>query len=89
MPRAKRPPETATYAGRVAAALAALRAERGWSIEEFQQRLARLGVGVPVSTLYAYERGKGASGVELPLDLVPTIARVYGYRTAHGWLPGE
>jgi hypothetical protein len=58
-------------------------------MEELQDRLDRHGFSVPTPTLYAYERGKDAGGVDLPLELIPIVAAAYGYRTAHGWLPDE
>ncbi len=51
--------------------------------------LADLGRHVPLATLYAYERGKNAGGVDLPLELIPLIAEVYNFRRSGDWLPEE
>jgi transcriptional regulator with XRE-family HTH domain len=85
-----RPPgilEAATYAARVSARLRELRTARGLSVQELSGRLARLGRRVPLATLYAYERGKDAGGVDLPLELIPLIAEAYGFSSAADWLP--
>ena len=87
MVRPKRKPDLSTYAGRVAARLRELRESKGWSIADVQQRLARRRHKIPASTLYAYERGKAGKGIDLPVDLIPVVAALYGYQTAAGWLP--
>ena len=88
MPRPRSEPDLSTYAGKVAARLRELRSKRGWSIEDLQTALSAEGYDVPVSTLYAYEKGKSRkAGADLPWRLVPAIAKVYGYSTDHGWLP--
>ena len=90
-PRPNLPPaDEDTYEGRVCARLKELRVSRGWTMEELRERLAAIGVNVPASTLYSYERGSARSGgVDIPVRLFPAIARVYGYTTAGGWLPAK
>lgn len=89
MSRNKRIPNTSTYPGRVASRLTELRLKAGWSIEDVKARLSAMGVEIPASTLYAYERGKDGGGADLPLSLVPTFAKLFGYAAANGWLPSE
>jgi len=86
-PRPQREPDQTTYAGRVAARLRQLREKRGWSIGNVQDLLAERGHVIPSSNLYAYERGKAGGGVDLPVNLYPAIAHLYGFKTANGWLP--
>ena len=90
-PRPNLPPENEdTYEGRVCARLKELRVSKGWTMEELRERLAAIGVDIPSSTLYSYERGSARSGgVDIPIRLLPAIARVYGYTTAGGWLPAK
>jgi transcriptional regulator with XRE-family HTH domain len=85
--RPKNEPDLDTYAGRVAARLRYLRERRNWTIADVQERLAAKGHKIPPSTLYAYERGKSGDGVDLPYRLIPVFAAVFGYKSAHGWLP--
>jgi transcriptional regulator with XRE-family HTH domain len=87
MPRPTTPIDQSTYAARIAARLRELRTSAGLSIEDVQTKLARLGREVPVASLYAYERGKDAGGVDLPHALIPLIAKVYGFTSAGDWLP--
>jgi transcriptional regulator with XRE-family HTH domain len=87
MPRQANAIETATYAARMAVRLRELRAAAGLSIEDLEAQLAKLGRAVPRTTLYAYERGKDAGGVDLPHALIPLIAKVYGFPRAGEWLP--
>jgi len=70
---------TATpYATRVAVRLRELRNARGWAVADVAAR-----IGVTPNSLYKYETAVR----ELPLWLIPVVGRVYGYGTAHGWLP--
>lgn len=82
-----RNPDTEYYSGRIAARLSELRAAKGWTAEELAARLSAIGRDVPVSNLFAYEAGRKAGGTDLPTDLIPAIANVYGFSTASGWLP--
>ena len=88
-PRPKNEPDLTTYAGRVAARLRYLRERRNWTIADVQEMLADEGHQVPVSTLYAYERGKSGGGVDLPYHLIPVFAGLFGFKTAAGWLPDK
>lgn len=82
--------DDSTYEGRVCARLKELRVSRGWTMEELRERLAAIGVDIPASTLYSYERGSARSGgVDIPIRLLPAIAKVYHYTTAGGWLPAK
>lgn len=87
MPRPAITIDRRTYAARIAARLRELRAEAGLSVEQFQAKLKRLGRDVPLATLYAYERGKDAGGVDLPHALIPLVAKIYGFAHAGQWLP--
>jgi len=85
-----RPPailDATTYAAHVSARLRQLRLDRGLSMSDLADRLSGLGRRVPLATLYAYERGKDAGGVDLPLEMIPLIAEVYGFRRSGAWLP--
>ncbi len=89
-PRPQREPDMTRYSGRVAAKLRELREAQGWSVIRACDRLETLGYvhskqnrRVPDSTMYAYERGVN----DLPLALIPYVARLYGYATATGWMP--
>lgn len=85
-----RPPailDAATYAARVSARLRQLRTEHGLSMSDLADRLADLGRRIPLATLYAYERGKDAGGVDLPLELIPLVAEAYGFSHPGDWLP--
>lgn len=87
-----RPPailDATTYAARVSARLRQLRMKHGLSMPELAARLADLGRRVPLATLYAYERGKDAGGVDLPLELIPLIAKAYHFLHSSDWLPEE
>jgi ubiquinone biosynthesis protein COQ9 len=78
------------YQNRVADRLKELRKSNGWSMDELREKLRAAGFDAATSTLYGYERhpeGDKANGVCLPVELVPVIAEVYGYSSAHGWLP--
>jgi len=85
MGRAIKAADTSTYAGRVSDSLRKLRTARKWSVKELQAKLARQGVEVPASSLYAYERGE----ISVPFELIPAVAGAFGYKTAAGWLPDE
>jgi hypothetical protein len=54
---------------------------------ELVDRLSDLGRRVPLATLYAYERGKDAGGVDLPLELIPLFSKIYGFPRSGAWLP--
>ena len=83
-----RDPDTSTYGGRVAARLRQLRLARGWSVAEICDRLGGLaGEPVKADTYRTYEKGTRAGGADLPVRLIPAVARAFGYATAHGWLP--
>lgn len=86
-PRPKKEPNEETYSGRVALRLRQLREARGWSVKELHEHLKDAGRPVPVSTIYAYELGSSANGVDLPLDLIPIYAEAFGFKTASGLLP--
>lgn len=75
------------YGVTVAARLRELRQGRGWSMRELQARLETAGRRVPVATLYAYERGRSAGGVDLPLELIPLVAAVFDCPGPGDWLP--
>lgn len=79
--------DQSTYGGRVAARIRELRIARGWSIPEMLGHLEQEGISIPVPTLYSYERGKIDKGADLPMNLVPVFAALFGFQTAHGWLP--
>jgi ribosome-binding protein aMBF1 (putative translation factor) len=81
-PRQPREPDLKTYAGRVANKLRTMREDRGWSVEQTAEYLK-----IPASTLYAYERGKAGGGNDMPLNMIATVAEVFGFKTASGWLP--
>jgi transcriptional regulator with XRE-family HTH domain len=78
MPRPRREADLSTYQGRVAARLNELVLKRGWSNQQVADML-----GIEEPTLRTYLRGDRV----LPLNLVPSIAKAFGYGTAHGWLP--
>ena len=87
-----RPPailDATTYAARVSVRLRQLRTEHGLSMPDLAARLAGLGRRIPLATLYAYERGKNAGGVDLPLELIPLIAEAYNFPRSSDWLPEE
>lgn len=88
-PRPKKEPSDETYSGRVAIRLRQLRESRGWSVKELQKHLEDAGHKVPISSIYAYELGSAANGVDLSLDLVPVYAAAFGFKTASGLLPSE
>ena len=85
---------TARWWRRNCAKLRELRDDRGWSIDDFRNKLAEYGVTkggelIPATTAYSYEQGKQNNGANLPVDLYPVIAAIYGYKTPFGWLPSE
>lgn len=86
---------TTHYGAMIAAKLRELRDSRDWSIDDFRDRLAEYGVTtkggdpIPTTTAYSYEQGKDNGGANIPVDLYPVIAAIYGYRTPFGWLPSE
>jgi transcriptional regulator with XRE-family HTH domain len=83
MARKFKPPNTSTYTGRVAAKLRELRLKRGWSVDDVRDRLAMRGIEVSAQAIYKWETGLRP----VPVDVIPVIARIYGYGTAGGWLP--
>jgi ribosome-binding protein aMBF1 (putative translation factor) len=85
----KKRPDPKTYSGRVALRLRALRESRGWSGKELKRRLKEAGKAIPLSTVYAYEAGSAAGGVDIPLALLPFYADVFGLKTPNGVLPAE
>lgn len=87
--RPKVEPSPKTYSGRVAIRLRSLRESRGWSVKELQEHLKAAGQSVPTSTIYAYELGSVANGVDLSWDLVPVYSKAFGFKTANGVLPPE
>jgi hypothetical protein len=87
--RPKTEPSDENYSGRLAIRLRALREARGWSVADLQEHLKDAGRKVPVSTIYAYELGTAANGVDLPWDLVPVYSKAFGFKTASGVLPPE
>jgi hypothetical protein len=87
MPRPLGSTIATTYGARVAGRLRELRLQREWSVDHVRARLAKLGARVSVQTVYAYERGKAGGGVDLPLELVPIIARLYECEHPGDWLP--
>lgn len=87
MPRPRIAPDQSTYPGKVAESLYQLRTARKWTIDDVRRRLAEHDVAIPRSTLYAYERGRSGGGADLPLELVPVMAEIFGYKSATGWMP--
>ncbi len=79
--------DATTYAARVSSRLRQLRLDHGLSMLDLADRLSNLGRRVPLATLYAYERGKDAGGVDLPLELIPLFAEIYGFPRSGEWLP--
>jgi len=71
----------------MSAELRRLRLGRNWTIEELHSKLSEQGVKVSSATVYAYERGRSAGGVDIPLSAIPVIADVFGYKRSGGWLP--
>jgi hypothetical protein len=82
-------PDTTTYPGMVAARLRALRLTRGWTVKELREKLEQEGESVSLCAIYAWERGHGAGGNDLPLRMVSVVARIYGYLSPTGWLPSD
>lgn len=85
----KRTPDISTYSGRVAARLAQLRADAGLTAEQFAEKMALQGWDIAKSSVFAYESGRLGGGADIPPDYYPAVAAVYGFKTAHGWLPAE
>lgn len=83
------------YGAMVAKRLRELRDDKGWSIDDFRDRLKMHGVcrpdgsPIPTATAYSYEQGKDNGGADLPMNMVPVIGKIYGYSSPHGWLPRE
>jgi len=75
------------YSTQVSRRLRELRHASGLSPREVCDKLRRQGHDVPLSTLYAYERGKDNHGANLPLRMVPAVARIFGFDTPAEWLP--
>lgn len=88
-PRQAREPNTKTYAGRIAARLRELRTEKRWTVSDICVRFSAIGVPVEEQTWRSYERGKDGGGANLPPNLFPAVAKVFGYDTASGWLPKQ
>ena len=88
-PKAKKRPTSKTYSGRVAIRLRELRESRGWSVAKLGEHLTLAGHTVPPSSIYAYEFGKDANGVDLPLELIPFYSKAFGFKSAIGVLPAE
>jgi len=83
-------PDLNTYSGRVAARIRELREARGWSLDDLAERLKQNGTTIPVSSLYAYEVGRRGDGTgrDIPVDLYPAIAAVFG-KSIRSFLPAE
>ena len=74
MGRPPKEPDLTTYAGRLGARLRALREERGWSVEQFRDRLEAAGLGAAAGTIRNWERGDRTP----PAESFPFIASVLG-----------
>jgi len=83
VPRPRKKVDTSTYPGRVAQSLHELRTSKKWTVGDLQQRLADEGCELSQQSLYAYENGDR----EVPLEIIPVVATIFGYKTATGWLP--
>jgi len=83
------------YLNQIALRIRGLRKQKKWSQAEVRDRIKQVsGLNVAESTLYAYERpsrskDKQATGYAFPTELIPVIAKIYGFKTATGWLPKE
>ncbi len=89
MARTPKEPNLETYGGRMAHAIRTNRKKRKLTVAEFHQALSARGVKVAVSTLYHYELGADGGGRDLPLNLIPVLADIFGMKTATGWMPDE
>lgn len=87
--------DTSSYGSLIAERLRELRDKHGFSMEKFRDKLAEHGAKqpngdrIPYSTVYSWERGKENAGADLPVEMYPVIARIYGYKHTGGWLPDE
>lgn len=75
--RARNPADGSTYSGQLALHVQALREAKGLTVEGLAEK-----IGVPLSTMYAYEGGTRG----IPADLFPVLARALGV-TAAEFLP--
>ncbi|MFH5806433.1 helix-turn-helix domain-containing protein [Alienimonas sp. DA493] len=76
-PRMGRPPkepDLTTYAGRLGARLRGLREKRGWTVEEFRERLHEAGLSVRGGTVRSWERGDRTP----PAETFPHLAATFG-----------
>ena len=71
-------PDLTTYSGRLAARIRELRDERRLTVQEVADKS-----GIPLYTLYGYENGRR----EIPLDLLPALAKALRCKTPDDLLP--
>lgn len=82
-PRSEKEPDTTTYSGRVAARIRMLRKRAGMTREQFHAALAKHGLTVALSNVYAWENGnKGVNP-----DHYPAIAKALGCKSTRSLLP--
>jgi transcriptional regulator with XRE-family HTH domain len=84
MTPARKEPSDATYSGRIGIRLRELREKKGLSVEQFRDAIqTATGREFSVYTIYTWERATR----DLPLDLIPVVARILGFEKATSWLP--
>ncbi len=73
---AKKPVETSSYSGRVAARLRTLREERDWHVSDLVARINKIlkDGELAQSTIHGWDNGSR----KIDPDYYPTIARVFG-----------
>lgn len=85
MARPIRGPDEATYLGRLAARLKALRLRQGYDHKEAAAAITKAGWPVSVPTIYKWEQGKA-----FPHYMVlPFVAKAYGVDSPRSILPRE
>lgn len=76
------------YGQQVSDQLRSLRHARSLSVQAICNACESLaGVRVPPTTWYRYEAGRAGGGSDVPADLYPAIALVFGYQNPAAWLP--
>jgi len=79
----KKEPDMSTYSGRLAARLRHLRELAGLSVSEVLEQLDAAGIKVAMSAYYSWEAGTR----QVPLDIAPALAPIFGLKHPRSLFP--